>query len=293
VWLVEAVGGLSWTAAATLTSLVAAAGAVVVVRAVLARVAGPRTAFWAVAFLCFFPAAPVLQLPYSEALALLLLAGTFWCLQRDRYLTAVPVLLLLGLARPVAAPVAVVLLVHLVREVLATRGLPRALMLRQLGGPAVAFAAACVAAAEWPLIAWWRTGVRDAYTLTMAAWRSPAEIVPVRPWLAASRFYLGPDVGPVAFVLVFAALAWWLVRSGRRTIGADLTVWCAAYAAYLLAVLDSFTSLPRYLLPLFPLGALLARASSSRAFRIAVTVAFAALGVIWMIAVWRSRTWAP
>jgi hypothetical protein len=66
------------------------------------------------------------------------------------------------------------------------------------------------------------------------------------------------------------------------------------YVAYLLAAMDSFTSLPRYLLPLFPLGTLLAAVSPTcRAYRIALTLAFAAGSVIWLAVVWRSRTMAP
>jgi hypothetical protein len=57
--------------------------------------------------------------------------------------------------------------------------------------------------------------------------------------------------------------------------------------------MDSFTSLPRYLLPLFPLGTLLAGASRARAYRVALAVAFAAGSVIWITVVWRSKTMAP
>jgi hypothetical protein len=287
------VTGLDWTPAATVVSLTCAAATVVVVRAVLARAAGPRVAMWSVAFLCFFPASAVLQLPYSEGLALLLLAGVFGCLQRGRYVAAVPVLLLLGLARPVAVPMVAVLGVHLLREVLAVRRLPPAMAARSLAGPALALAGGLVAAVEWPLLAWWGTGVRSAYTLTMASWRTPPEVVPVRPWIGASQHYLGGVVGPVLLVAGVVAFAWWVARRAPRVIGADLTAWCAFYAAYLLAVLDSFTSLPRYLLPLFPLGAVLAATSGSRAFRVAVTVALACGGVIWMLVIWRSRLWAP
>lgn len=285
--------GLGWTPAATVVSLACVAGAVVLVRSVLERVTGPRVAVWAVALLCFFPSSLVLQLPYSESLALLLLVATLWCLQRHRYVAVVPVLLLLGISRPVAVPMAVVLTVHLVREAVAVRGMPGPVVRRSLAGPVVAWLASGVAAVEWPLIVWRGTGVLDGYTRTMASWRTPQEVVPVRPWIEASQHFLGAITGPVALVAVFAALAWWLARRGWPLLGADLTVWCAAYAVYLLAVLDSFTSLPRYLLPMFPLGALLASVSSSRAYRGALTVAFAVGGVVWMLVIWRSRLWAP
>ena len=62
--------GLSWTPAATVVALACSAGAVVVIRSLLARLAGPKVAIWAVALFCFFPAAAVLQLPYAESTAL-------------------------------------------------------------------------------------------------------------------------------------------------------------------------------------------------------------------------------
>jgi hypothetical protein len=294
-WIAGAVqtAGLSWAAAATAVSLVCAAAAIVLVRSVTAHVAGPRIAFWTTAFLSFFPSALVLQLPYSEALALLLLAAVLRCLQRGQYLLAAPLLLLLGLARPVAAPLAIVVTVHLAAEVRAVRAVPRVLAARALAAPLLTWLAAVVAVLEWPLVIWWRTGVRDGYRETMAAWRTPHLVVLFRPWVNASQLFLGRCAGPVVLVTGVAALAWWLWRQGRRVAGRDLTVWCAAYAAYLLAVLDSFTSLPRYLLPLFPLGTMLAAASGSRAFRVTVTAASGVLGVIWMLVIWRSRAWAP
>lgn len=285
--------GLAWTVAATVVSLLCAAGAIVLVRSVTARVAGPRAALWTVALLCFFPSALVLQLPYSEAVALLLLAAVLACLQRGRYLAVVPLMLLVGVARPIAVPLAAVLTAHLLAEAWSLRGLPRALAARALAGPLLAWLAGGVAALAWPAIVWWRTGVPDGYTRTMAAWRTPHEIVPFQPWVNASQLYLGRHVGPVALVVGVTALGAWLWRHGRGVLGRDLVVWCAAYTVYLLAVLDSFTSLPRYLLPLFPLGTLLLSPSRSRAFRVALTVAFGVLGVVWMLAIWRSRQWAP
>jgi hypothetical protein len=278
---------LSWTAAATVVALACSAGAVVVIRSLLARLAGPTVAIWAVALFCFFPAAAVLQLPYAESTAILLLASVFWMLQRRRYLTAVPLLLLVGLARPIAVPLAAVLMLHLLRELWATRRPADCLR------PLVATAAAALAAVEWPLIAWYRTGVRDAYTLTMAAWRTPRRVVPFRPWWDASQLFLGHVLGPILLLSAVAGLAWWIARPSARVIGPELRAWCACYAVYLLAVLDSFTSLPRYLLPMFPLGALLVASSRSRAFRLALSAGFAVLLVIWMLAVWRSRIWAP
>jgi hypothetical protein len=58
--------------------------------------------------------------------------------------------------------------------------------------------------------------------------------------------------------------------------------------------MDSFTGLWRYLLPLFPLGTLLAAASrESRAYRVALALAFAAGSLIWIAVVWPSKTMGP
>ena len=71
---------------------------------------------------------------------------------------------------------------------------------------------------------------------------------------------------------------------------------CSATWAYLLLVLDPSTSLPRYLLPLFPLGTLLAGASPSRAYRRSLAVAFFAGQVVWVSWLWRfspPTDWPP
>jgi len=293
VHTVERSLGIGWTLAATIVSLTCALVTAVVVRSLVARVAGPRAGLWTVALLFFFPSSLVLQLPYSEGLGLLLLVGVLWCLQRGRYLAATPLILLVGVARPLGVPLAAVLGVHLLARAWDVRAEPRLRAARSLAGPLVAAAAGVVAAVEWPLIVWWGTGVRSGYTRTMAAWRSTRTIVPVEPSIEVSRTFLGQQTGPLLVWAAVGGVVLWLLLRGRWAIGLDLTVWCLAYSVYLLIVLDSFTSLPRYLLPLFPLGTLLLSTSRSRAFRIALTVSFAMFGVVWTIGVWRSHTWAP
>ena len=284
--------GWSFAFAASAVSVGFGALAAVGVQKLVAAVAGRRLALWAVLLLCFFPAGAVFQLPYAESLSLALLVGVLLCLQRRHYLLAVPLVLLVGLARPIGVPLAVVVLVHALRVVVRRARGSDPLPARSVVALGALVVASAVGAVEWPLAVAVRTGRLDAYTQTMAAWRNPRRVVPFVPWHDAAERYLG-SIGVLVLVATIGALAWWLLRPAASVIAGDMRVWCISYAAYLLAAMDSFTSLSRYLLPLFPLGVLLASVSRDRAYRVAVAVAFAAGCVMWIVFVWRSKTMAP
>jgi hypothetical protein len=242
---------------------------------------------------CAFPGSAVLQLPYSESLAILLLVAVLACLQRHRYAAAVPLVLLAGVARPIAVPLALVVGLHALRRVREWRGGQEVLARRDLLALGALVTAAGVAAVEWPLAAWIATGEPDAYTQTMAAWRATPGIVPFLPWWEFASGILGASVAAVVLVALVGGYLLWVTSPGAAVIAGDLRAWCLCYGAYLLAVLESFTSLPRYLLPLFPLGTLLAAASPSRAYRIAVALALTAGGLVWLAVIWRSPSLAP
>jgi hypothetical protein len=286
--------GAPWQVAATTVALAAGAGFVVVLRSLMAPLVGNRLALWTVVLVCCYPAAPVLQLAYTESLGLLGVVSALWCLQNRHYLLAVPVVLLVGVARPVAVPLAAVVGLHVLRALWRHRTEP--VPGRRIAAMLAATAAAGVAAIMWPVIAWFGTGQRDAYTDTMAAWRVGHEVHLFTPWLNISRYVLGYWVGPLVVVLVVAALAAWVLAPSSRLVGFDLRVWVLAYVGYLLAVLDPFTSLARYLIFLFPLGALLASASPSGAYRRALALAFLAGQVVWVAWLWRfvpPADWPP
>jgi hypothetical protein len=288
------VTGASWQVAASLLALACAAAAAVLMRSLLDPLVGRRLALWTVVLFCAFPSAPVLQLAYTESLAVLLLLAVLWCLQRQRYLLAVPVVLLVGVARPIGVPVAVVVGLHLVRA-LWRHGVEPVTRSR-LASMLVLVASSGVAAVAWPVIAYLGTGERAAYTDTMSAWRVGHQIELLRPWLNISAWVLGRNVGPTTVVLTVVALGVWICSRRSAVIGWDLRVWCLAYVGYLLLVLDPFTSLVRYLLLLFPLGALLAGVSASSAYRRAVALAFLAGQVVWVVWLWRfipPADWPP
>ncbi len=274
--------GIAWPYAPLLVSFGSAMASAVLLRSVVARLAGPAVALWAVALLGSFPAAPVLQLAYSEALALALLLAVLRCLQRGRFWWAAVATTALGLTRPIAVPLAVVVLVHVARR---WRRGPRPAM-------AVLAVASVLAAVLWPVVVAVRTGDLRTYTDTMAAWR-PGAVHLLQPWWTASGDYLGPVFGRVLVVALPVGVLWWLTRPGARVLGGDLRVWTVAYLAYLYLVLDPTTSLFRYLLLFFPLGVLLLMASPSTAYRRALVAASFGLQLVWVVVIWRTTFGPP
>lgn len=261
VKVVMAVTGLPFSPAAVLTNLVLGGCAVVVVLALLQRVAGRSAGLAGVALLCAFPSAPTLQIAYSEALGLLLTAlALLWLVERRYGLTAV-VVVLLALTRPVVAPFAVVVLVHLLVRWWRRRRDP----FPAREGAAVVLLGVMSAASSllWPAIVGWVTGVPSAYTRTQGTWRSGGEVRPFSQALGIAGYLLGEHalLWLVLGSLVFALLV--LSPWGRR-VGAELQAWLLAYPAYLLAVTEPWTSTYRYLLLMFPLGAVAAGAVRSR-----------------------------
>lgn len=242
-----ALTGLDFPTVASSIALLFGAGAAVVMGLLLRERVGDPAAYVVVALWASFPSSVALQLAYTESLAMLLLVGYLYALARERWLVATAVAVLVGLSRPIAVPLGLVTLVVVVLRWRRRRERPiswgtYAAMLAALVGCGVA-------GLLWPAIAWWRTGVSSAYTDTMAAWRSYRSIELFVPW--ADRVQdpsWGPWLigGPVV-VLLLVAGPW------ARNLGADLRTWTLGYTAYLVATLDPFTSIFRYLIPLFPL----------------------------------------
>lgn len=239
-----------------------------------------------VAVLTTSAAAPVLQVGYTESLALLLLAGTLWCLLRRRYLDAVPLVLALGLTRAVALPVTAAVLAHGVARWRGRDG--------WAVGDRVRLAVLAVVAAAsgllWPTITGLVTGEPDAYTLTQGAWRGRGEVVPLVPWLDVARWLFGP--WGVLVLVAVAALAVALVAGpAAARLGPELRGWTAGYLAYLVLVLEPGTSLVRFLLLAYPAAAVVALlALRSRAPRVALGLVLAAglAGqVVWVWQLWR------
>ncbi len=295
VGVVQDATGIPWDVASVLVSAACSLAAALVLARLLEVVLG-RRALFAVALFCFGPLSPVLQVAYAESMAVLLLAVLLLLLVRRHYLAMLPVIVLVGLTRPVAVPVAATLAIHVVLRIATRRRDP--FPLRQAGAALLATAVAAGTAALWPVVAWLATGEPSAYLESELAWRTvrvgSGPLVPFEAWSAAASRWVGPW-GPLLLLLVVLGLAacLLLVPSVRR-LGTDVRIWLATYAAYLLAVFDPQSSTFRLLLPLFPLvGAVTPRSRILRAGLLVACVAGQAVwfGVTW--ARWNVQGWSP
>lgn len=251
--------GASFPLVGSMLALVAGAAAAGVLAVVLRRWVSPPLTIAAIAVWSAFPASPSLQIAYTESLAMLVLALWLLALQRERWILLGALSVVMGLTRPIAVPLAVVLLVCLALRWRSRETRPWEVGERLRAAAALALTGA--AGVLWPAIAWAATGRSDAYTATMATWRAGGEIVPFRPWLDMSRWFWRDDpdahwLGPASLVVVGVVLLGLVLGPWAWGLGAELRAWCLAYPAYLVVVLDPFTSIFRYLIPLFPLAAI-------------------------------------
>ncbi|MGL5858002.1 MAG: hypothetical protein ACRC35_06285 [Angustibacter sp.] len=284
--------GLPFPVAATLVNLVAGYGAAVVLHRLIGLTTAPgtrRLPMVAVAVWCLAPAAPVLQIAYTEAVAALLLGGVLLLLLQRHYLAAVPCVLLLGLTRAVAAPLLLVIAWHGI-----ARWRSRAddrFDWRQRVGLGLLSAATVASAALWPVIAGVVTGIPDAFLQTQARWGQRPTDGPFLLWIQWA--WRGAGIAGVAALLGVVATGIHLVlgRHGRW-LPAELRVWTIGYPLYLLAVTYPITSTWRFLLLNLPLaavvGSLMVHGSWVRRFTLPTRVWLLAAGCLIGLAWWTS-----
>jgi hypothetical protein len=239
-------------------ALLCGLGASIIMAQLLADRLGQRVALATVAVWAAFPAAVSLQLAYTESIAMLVLCALLWAVMRRAWIASAGLVLLLGLTRPIATPAAVVVAVALWVRWRDRRERP--LGRTEVVSGLVALAAAALASILWPLLAWNATGSRSAYTDTMSAWRAGGHLVPLKPWLGMSEWVFRdtahPETyGPVGLAVLVTTIVVLTCGPWATRLGPELRAWCLAYPAYLALVLDPFTSIFRYALPLFPLVA--------------------------------------
>lgn len=269
--LVSSLTGLGFATVAPLLALLAGLGAAVLMARLLAETlpsVGPGPVLGVVAVWAAFPTSPVLQMAYTESFSMLLLVAFLLLVVRRKWWPAAAVVLLLGITRPIALPLSLVVLMAVLlrwrqRESEAISSNERTAMVG-------AVVATGLSGLLWTALAWWGTGRRDAYPTTMTAWRGDAAINVLEPWLRTIRWawdyhddkvFVLPALGIVLPLLLSLAV---LVPRFAPAVDVRLKVWSVAYAFYLLAVVDGGTSVFRYLVPLFPLAIVLVGAHRER-----------------------------
>jgi len=255
--------GMDFRLAGTLVALVTGCGAAVLMVRLFARYAPPAVALAAMGVWAVQPAAPTLQIAYTESLAVLVLVGFFLALVQRNWLLVGVLAVVLGVTRPIALPLALVVGVVVLLEVRRWwTARPRPTM-RTLAAPVAALLVTGFSGLIWPTIVTIGTGRSDGYAETMASWRAGHEIVPFRPWIDNTAYLLFRETGhprlyaalavtALALLLILAAAGPW-----ARRLPLELRLWIVAYPAYLAAVLDVGTSLIRYAIPLFPIALIL------------------------------------
>lgn len=290
--LVMEVTRLPWEVVAPLVAIAAGGAAALVVHRLVTEVAPdlvarkPWVPLATVGTLAFFPSAAIFSTAYSDSLALLLICAALLLLNRRQYGALAVVILMLGLTRPVAAPMFLVVLAHgLLRRRATARGdapaIPRPEVVRWSG----ALAAAVAATLAWPLMAWARTGDARAYFTAQSAWR-PERSAPV-PFGEAWSFMQGSGAG-IMFVAIVCFLAFGvLTQPFARRFGETIWLWSAFYFLFIIATVAPSFGLVRYLLlmPLVPL--LLAAAPRTARGSAAVVAVMALLQSGWLLVSWR------
>lgn len=216
-----------------------------------------RLALVAACLWCFYPATGVLLIPYSEALALVLIAGTLFLVMRRSYWLATVTLLGLGYTRAVAPALGLAIVVHIVARVRDERRAGTRLFAGDRLALVVLTAAVAVSALAWPVTVGLLTGRPSAFFDVQAAWGQEPQSGPFVLWLewaweARGIFGVALIVGVVAAYLALVA-----GRHGQW-LPLEVRAWALAYPLYLLAVVRPITSMWRFLLLDFPAAALVA-----------------------------------
>jgi hypothetical protein len=233
---------LPFEVAATTVSLITGAAAMVLLFRMVERVGGRFNATTAVAAICLFPAAPILQAAYTEGLALLLIVLCLTSLRDRRFGWLMVTTTFLAFTRPIVLPLAVVIALHGVLRWRRRRIEP--VERRELAAYAGSAGFAVLSFAFWPITTGVVTGDANAYFETQRAWiLHDASGWP--SWLAE-----GLEPGQRAFAVVGLLALFVMVvlvaRPAARAWGTGLRLWGPVYFLYVLGTTRPTSSMVRY-----------------------------------------------
>lgn len=266
-----------------------------------------RLALWAVAAYAFSMASPVFITGYAEALSILLIALSVWCVLRGRYVLLLPVALLAALSRPVGVPLGAFVglwwlwcTVNDYRRRRIEDASHSALSdawaaFRGRFGQLLGALLVCGFAFVHPLHAALRTGRMDAYLATELGW-SFRKVEDGHQYFAQwvhqfNLYYVGSVPAIImwaALVLLILSFYWWMSQKFTRTLlHPALWLWTACYAGYLFIFWLPTSSTFRILLPLFPLSLLIAAyLPKSRMYRLLLVLMGLLGSALWMRLLW-------
>lgn len=243
--------GLGFAVVAPLLSYLLGAAAITVMFRLVNQAAGRFAASATVVLVCTYMAAPVMQIAYTESLALLLLCAALLLLRNRRYGWLVPVLVTLALTRAVVLAFVPVLVVHgiLRWRRRSVEPFPVSDRWRVVG-------LACFATAVtglWPAIAAISTRDPTAYTQTMSSWGGTTGKLRVLTAFPLFAWAHGGAVGVAGLICIIGLMEWLVCRSGAGAWGPEARTWAGFYPIYLLLTTAPGSSSVRHMLLAFPL----------------------------------------
>jgi len=245
--------GLGFGAAATVVNLVVGSVTVLLLYRLLEPYAGRFVAGSAVALLCTFVSAPVMQLAYKDGPALMLIVLAMLLISRRRYWLAVIAILALSLTRQVTPPLAIVLAAHAWMRFRNRQDSP--IGRGEVTSMAAVFVTSIAGLFIWSTIVRLWLGGSDAN----GSRGSVASIGRTGfGWYgqAYGRFGLAGVALIVGFFVVLVGLAY---APGARDWGTETKAWLWAYPAFLSVGTTLHPGQFRYFLADFPLLLILVR----------------------------------
>ncbi|WP_207555814.1 hypothetical protein [Intrasporangium flavum] len=241
---------LSFPVAATIVSCLAGAAAAVLIYRLVVRTGGRYLATITVLFSSFFISAPLLQIGYSESLALLFLMAALNLLVDRRYWWAAVAVLALSFTRIVTLPLLLAVAVHAYLRWRAEGAFWAGRLKEALGLFTVAFVSV-FGLVSWMLLASVFIGTKAGME------RSAGQRSLYLGWFEDS-FHLFGVLGPVFLLLFLALVTLNMVGRRGRVWAPELRAWSVAYPAFLFAMTPILPAVLRYLLLVPTLPVLLA-----------------------------------